>query len=107
MPPLTIWALETTNGLNHFRQLQKKLAVAKIQHELPVLQRRFAANPESFHHAKSTVEIQRHQISIWIDKAFDTQIVEGAPQRRFTGTDSGGYLWWVIGGLVLLALYFF
>ncbi len=86
--------------LNHFRQMQKSLAVEKAKSEIPVLQNQMRENPDITRHVKSVLQINKHQVGIWIDKKLDNQIFERAPKRAFRsgGSDrdsSYGCLIWI------------
>ena len=93
--------------LNHFRNLQKELALQKVTDELPVLQNQMRENPDVTGQLKQVLEIHKHEISIWVEKDLNEDIVEGSPlaSRGFGsgGAGWGNLVWWIIGGIVLLA----
>jgi|TARA_B100001964_G_C14206944_1_gene588607 hypothetical protein len=88
--------------LNHFRQLEKDLAVQKIKNELPVLQRQVREFGDITGRATSVIQVHKHEVYIWLDKRLDVDIVEGSPPPE--GMLSGVF-WWIIGGLLAMAFF--
>src|SRR5262249_8627068 len=88
--------------LNHFRQLQKTLAVEKIQYELPVLQQQMHEYGGITFRARSTIQIHRHNISVWIDKRLGNEIRESAPGYGFANGIT--WFWWIIAALTTLSI---
>ena len=93
--------------LNHFRQMEKALAIKKVNLELPVLQRQASDHGAATHRAKSVVKIHRHEIELWVDSNLDNDIREGKPAFAFDADKNHfGWIWWAIGitGLILFFL---
>lgn len=95
--------------LNHFRQMQKRLAVEKARAEIPILQKQIRDHPDITGHVKSVLQINKHQVGIWIDKKLDAEIFEREPKRLFKGGGSGsdfnyGCLIWIA---IIITVYLF
>lgn len=106
--------------LNHFRLQEKKLAVHRIQMELPVLQRQILNHPETTGVTQSEIRIHKHTFTIRVHKQLADRIQEGfyqaysppprqyaAPARptahadRPTATgDSGCAVFFAIGAVI-------
>ncbi len=65
--------------LNHFRQLEKKIALEKIRLELPVLQRQVRDHPLNTKFARTVLQVHKHEVSLWMDNAIGAEFSEGAP----------------------------
>lgn len=90
--------------LNHFRQLQKSLAVQKVSMEIPVLQSQVLNYPDTTGLARSLIKIHKHVVTITIDKRLTSEINEGDPTP--TQGPSLGIPWWlwVVGAAILFFL---
>lgn len=66
--------------LNHFRQMEKKLALKKINYEFPVLQNQISQHSEITGLIKSVIVINKQEFTLWVDKKLDNRIQEGRPQ---------------------------
>lgn len=95
--------------LNHFRQMDKELATQKVNAELPVLQRQMREHGNITSRAVSTVQVHKHQVSVYVDKSLDAEIREGAPKfRRDTEAGDDFYRWlWIliVGGIFLWVIF--
>lgn len=96
--------------LNYFRQLERKLAVRKVNEELPVLQRQVRNHGETTHQATSVINVHRHEVELWVDGRLGNQIREGRPAPRrntqttgFEHTTGFGWVWWLIGIAALVS----
>lgn len=88
--------------LNHFRQIEKSLALQKVNAEMPVLQKQVRAHPDITSRAKSEIQIHKHRVSVWVDERLDTNIREGRPSLGQTGGSLGNaWVWFVIAAIVL------
>ncbi len=89
--------------------MENKLAIEKINAELPVLQRQMGVHGEVTGRARSVIQVHKHQVSIWVDKGLDYGIREGAPAPEWRERLSGGggirWFWWLVAALILFALY--
>jgi hypothetical protein len=88
--------------LNHFRQIQKGLAVEKARAEIPVLQRQMREHPDITGHAKSILKIYKHEVNIWVDKKLDQEIFERGPKNIINKSKSEPGCMIVIVGLIIL-----
>ena len=95
--------------LNHFRQLEKELAVRKVNEELPVLQRQVGNHGDITHRATSVIQVHRHEIELWVDARLGGGIREGRPTpprpapSRSTRATGFGWIWWMIGIIALVS----
>ena len=108
--------------LNHFRLQEKKLAVHRIQMELPVLQRQILNHPETTGATQSEIRIHKHTFTIRVHKQLADKIQEGlfqayspppktfaAPARRTVnahqsaGTGNSGCAVFIAVGAVIAA----
>ncbi|WP_300527708.1 hypothetical protein [Maricaulis sp.] len=94
--------------LNHFREEEKKLALEKISLELPMLQNQVREHPDTTAVARSTLQVNKHEIQIRVEAQLLDQFKEGAPdQSRFSpraSTDSNWGLIFFVGFIVLAIL---
>ena len=94
--------------LNYFRQLQKRLAVAKAKEEIPVLQRQIRDHPDVTKHAKSILQIYKHSVEIWVDAGLNDEIIKGIPRQGSSSfTENSGCLFWLIPVLIYLIFLLF
>ena len=91
--------------LNHFRQMEKTLAIEKVNLELPVLQRQVSDHGVVTSRAKSVVQVHKHDVELWVDSNLGDEIHEGKPSFA-RDIDAGDFrwIWWVIG-ITLLFLF--
>ena len=92
--------------LNYFRQMEKRLAVEKVNAELPVLQRQMREHGEVTGRAKTIIQVHRHNVSIWVEKQLEDEIREGTPVPEWTLASGSrfSWFWWIVGALILLYL---
>ena len=91
--------------LNHFRQLEKELAVQRVHAELPVLQRQVANHGETTHRAKSVIQVHRHEVHLWVDGRLGNEIREGHPEPIVRVYEPNlRWIWWVVGAAALVLL---
>jgi len=88
--------------LNYFRQMEKSLAVQKLNAEIPVLQRQMHYHGGITSRAKSVIQVHKHDISIWIEKRLGNEICEGAP--AFHISRGANWFWWIVGAAILFYL---
>jgi len=86
--------------LNHFRQLEKNLARAKLETEVPVLQRQVRENTHTTGSARSVLQINKHEFSVWIDPKLTTEVKEGQPVQPAYSRGSSMPWGWIIAALV-------
>ena len=92
--------------LNHFRQEEKKLCVDRVKAEMPLLQRQMAQHSDVTALAKSVIQIDKHEISIWVDKKLEDEICEGSPTVHTSDKTFGfNWIWWLVGAGILFALF--
>jgi len=75
--------------LNHFRLAQKTLAVKKVRADVATLQRRAGERDGVSVRARSNIQIDKHQVDVWLDKSMDAELVEGRPIVPTNTSDSG------------------
>jgi len=91
--------------LNYFREQQKNLSVEKLQQEAPVLQKQVREHGNITGKAKTVLQIDKHEINIWIDAKLDENFREGRPEN--VEMDTGNLkviLFWV--GIAIVLIYF-
>ena len=92
--------------LNHFRSLQKALAIQKVPVEIPVLQRQICKSPDIPVRLRQVLQIHKHEISAWIENKLEEDIVEGSRKEirnvASSGTSWNNPVWWIISGAILL-----
>ena len=75
---------------NYFRNLQKSLAINKVQLEIPVLQRQVHNHTDKTRLVRSELHIHKHIISISVNKNFAEKIEE--TQHQYVSSSSGCYI---------------
>lgn len=90
--------------LNHFRQMEKQLAVEEVSAKLPVLQRQVREHGAVTRQAQTSIQVHKHQVSIWIEPSLMDGMREGQPARRLA--NGGGLNVAVFIALVVLIAWF-
>lgn len=81
--------------LNHFREMDRKVALDSLHEQLPVLQAQMRDHSNRTGSIRTKIEIHKHSIEIWIDPGLDANFREGRPGRKPTAID-GSSLFWIL-----------
>jgi len=97
--------------LNHFRQMDRKLAADSLQSQLPILQAQMSDPSTYAKSIRTKIEIHKHSVEIWIDPRLDADFREGPPERREgpperkpTASGMPWGIWIVIMAALILAM---
>lgn len=100
--------------LNHFRNLQKNLAIERVRKELPILQNQMKMNPDTTGLLRSVIAIHKHEVSIYVENKIGGSIEEKVPYVRPRGeasyaslsspSSSPSWFWWAAGIAFILYL---
>lgn len=95
--------------LNHFRKQERDLAIAVLNRQLPVLQRQMREYAPTTGSLKTTVNIHRISVNLWIDARLEATCREGTPQAKSSmknsvGADNSIGLWITIIGVAIAAI---
>ena len=91
--------------LNYFPAMERKVASEQLQQELPILQKQMREYGNQTVPIRTTINIQRHSVIIYIDRRLSSGFYEGVPLRepqKHSGVDRS--LVALIGVIIVISL---
>lgn len=91
--------------LNHFRQLDRKIAATSLREQLPVLQQQmhnYAGHTTSI---KTSIVIHNHSFEIAVDKGLGNSFREGRPQRVNPLGSNPTAIWLIVAAAVIFMFF--
>jgi hypothetical protein len=91
--------------LNHFRQMDKKIATDNLNDQLPVLQAQMRDHSGHTGSIHTRIQINKHSVQIWIDPRLGAEFREGQPERKAsTSRNTYGVIWFLVVAAVVVAI---
>ncbi len=90
--------------LNHFRDLERKLALSTLREQMPILQRQMRDNAAQTISVRTKMIVQRHEVEVWVDPRLGSTFREGRPASKRSSKSLA--MWFVSGAIALLVLLF-
>ena len=88
--------------LNHFRELDRNLAIGSLQEQLPVLQQQMRDCTRQTIGVQTRITVQRHTIDIWIDERLGDKFCEGTTSGTSIDSSSSRWIWWILFIVVVI-----
>jgi hypothetical protein len=87
--------------LNHFREAERKLALATLSEQMPILQRQMREHGQQTTSLRTKMSIHRHEFEVSIDRRLGEGFHEGPP--RYSTSSESGWGCFIMGVLAVLA----
>jgi hypothetical protein len=87
--------------LNHFRQLDSKLAAQGLRERLPILQEQMRNHTAQTASIRTSIRVHNHSFEIILDEGLGSNFQEGQPMRAPSKADDGAkWFFIIVGGII-------